>query len=578
MKKRIAAKICFGFFLMIDPVGPGLLAANPPDGAAADSPVPPANLRSASVPEGPGPHINPYSSLVTGPSVFLPDVQVNIDPGNLIDDFGPAIAVSRTGVIYVAWNGDETTKQIVVARSTDGGVTFSPAVPVNDAVAYPPSFSVYQPDIALDADDNVYVVWHDYRAWVDDYAYTSPIDVYMDKSTDGGATWGTDVLVSTNSTGSYPWHFQPYIAIDANSGNVYVSFTDYDRYYPVGDYGDVSFSRSIDGGAAFQPRIRVDDTPDSLLVVQEFSSVAVDAVSGDVFVAFEDGRGSGTDIYAAPSTDSGVTFSANVRVNVDTTSIQEQPTVTVDHSGGVFVAWLDWRDDPDPTSAPFLNHVMVGRSTDAGATFSPGVQVTDVYMDADYGYDFPPRLAADNGGGIHVVWFDTRVDTTLCYYDHSSDGGLTFGTDAILHDDVDSLSHALPRITIDAQGNPVATWMDQRNGNDKFDVFFTGPDGSTGIAGTGTSPHRLGQNYPNPFNPFTTIRYTVGEYSRVRIGIYDVGGQLIRTLVDRPRAEGEYTTFWDGRDDRGEPVSSGVYFYRLEAGATTLYKKLVLLR
>ncbi len=60
----------------------------------------------------------------------------------------------------------------------------------------------------MDANDNIYVVWHDYRAWADDNAFTSPIDVYMDVSTDGGATWGTDVLVSTGGSGSYPWHFQ----------------------------------------------------------------------------------------------------------------------------------------------------------------------------------------------------------------------------------------------------------------------------------------------------------------------------------------------------------------------------------
>jgi hypothetical protein len=528
--------------------------------------------------EGPGLDIDPRTLRAAVSSSFLPDVQVNVDPGNLIDDFGPAIAVSPTGVIYVVWNGDETLKQILISRSVDGGVTFSPAAQVNDPVVYPPSYSVYQPDIALDAGGDVYVVWHDYRAWADDNAYTSPIDVYLDKSSDGGATWGTDVLVSTNGTGSYPWHFQPYIAIDGASGSVYVSFTDYDRYHPDGDFGDVSFARSTDGGASFEPKIRVDDTPDSLLVVQEFSSVAVDPPSGDVFVVFEDGRGSGPDVYVARSSDGGQSFSPNVRVNVDTTSIQEQPTVVRDNAGSLYVAWLDWRDDPDPQSAPYLNHVFVGKSTDAGATWTPGVQVTDVYMNAEIDFDFPPRLAADDAGGVHVVWFDRRVDTTLCYYDYSSNGGQAFSTDAILHDNVDSLTHALPRIAIDGNNHPAMTWMDKRNGNDKFDVFFTGADALTAVSGEPGTLHTLAQNYPNPFNPYTSIRYHVGEYSHVRIRVYNARGQSVRTLVDAPRAAGDHATSWDGRDDRGTPVSSGVYFYRLRAGATVLQRKVVLLR
>jgi hypothetical protein len=545
------------------------------------SPSPPRNLRDAPVSvvgRDPNIEILPFLGTQSEAAYFSPDIQINYDPGNVIDDFGPVIAVAPNGVIYVVWNTDENFQSIYISRSVDGGVTFSPAVRINDTVAYPPSYAVFQPDIALDGDGNIYVVWHDYRAWIDDNSWTSPIDIYLDKSTDGGLTWGADVLVSVGGSGSYPWHFQPNITIDPTNTFVYVTFTDYDRYHPEGDYGDISIARSVDSGASFAPKMRIDDTPDSLLVVQEFSSVAVDAATGDVFVVFEDSRGTSKDIYLALSSDSAQSFEPNVRVNVDTTRAQEEPSIRVGSSGNVYVVWKDWRDDPDPQSSPYLNHVYLGRSTDGGATFFPGVQVTDEHMNAEIGFNFPPRLAVDNSDAVHVVWHDRRVDTTLCYYDVSTDGGQTFSADVILHDNIDSLTHALPRVAVDSNENPLMVWMDKRNGNTLFDIFFTGVESPSGVGSAASPSFRLGQNYPNPFNPHTAIRYSVGEPSFIEIAVYNVAGKRVRTLVSARMPEGTYQTSWDGTDDRGAPVASGVYLCQMQAGSQAIQRKLVLLR
>lgn len=90
----------------------------------------------------------------------------------------------------------------------------------------------------------------------------------------------------------------------------------------------------------------------------------------------------------------------------------------------------------------------------------------------------------------------------------------------------------------------------------------------------------LDNSYPNPFNPTTVIRYGIAERSHVSVKIYNVAGQLVRTLVNEvqaPRPEG-YTVRWNGLNDNGRPVSSGVYFYRLSAGDFLQAKKIVLLR
>ena len=88
----------------------------------------------------------------------------------------------------------------------------------------------------------------------------------------------------------------------------------------------------------------------------------------------------------------------------------------------------------------------------------------------------------------------------------------------------------------------------------------------------------LNQNHPNPFNPSTTISFTLREGARANLSIYDLNGKLITTLVDEVMGEGFKEVTWDGRDARGNLVSSGVYFYRLDAGKKVLTKKMVLLK
>jgi hypothetical protein len=102
----------------------------------------------------------------------------------------------------------------------------------------------------------------------------------------------------------------------------------------------------------------------------------------------------------------------------------------------------------------------------------------------------------------------------------------------------------------------------------------------TGVAEPRTpATFALGQNVPNPFNPRTLIRYDVPEGGgNVTIRIYDVGGRLVRTLVDALQSPGEKWVAWHGRDDRGAGVSTGVYFYRMTAPGFETTKKMVLLR
>lgn len=85
-------------------------------------------------------------------------------------------------------------------------------------------------------------------------------------------------------------------------------------------------------------------------------------------------------------------------------------------------------------------------------------------------------------------------------------------------------------------------------------------------------------NYPNPFNPETTIAYDIKDAGAVRLNIYNIKGQVVRTLVDATLAGGRYSVVWNGRDSKGKPVSSGVYYYRLECENFVSTRKMILMQ
>ena len=88
-------------------------------------------------------------------------------------------------------------------------------------------------------------------------------------------------------------------------------------------------------------------------------------------------------------------------------------------------------------------------------------------------------------------------------------------------------------------------------------------------------------NYPNPFNPETWIPYHLSEPAQVTLQLYTVDGTLVRTLALGHRAAGRYearhrAAYWDGKNEHGEPVSSGIYFYTLTAGDFTATRKMLI--
>ena len=114
-------------------------------------------------------------------------------------------------------------------------------------------------------------------------------------------------------------------------------------------------------------------------------------------------------------------------------------------------------------------------------------------------------------------------------------------------------------------------WLFSLNYIDVELVAPTGVDDDVVPAALALSP-----SYPNPFNPETTIEFALPAEGPVRLSVFDSRGRTVRVLVDERVPAGTHAVTWDGRDDAGQALASGVYFHRLEAAGVKRVGKMVL--
>jgi len=89
---------------------------------------------------------------------------------------------------------------------------------------------------------------------------------------------------------------------------------------------------------------------------------------------------------------------------------------------------------------------------------------------------------------------------------------------------------------------------------------------------------QLQQNYPNPFNPTTTITFTIPKEEQASLAIYDLLGHQVRILTQKTFSAGDYTLIWNGQDDIGLPVASGIYVIILSTGEQRVSRKMMLVK
>ncbi len=224
----------------------------------------------------------------------------------------------------------------------------------------------------------------------------------------------------------------------------------------------------------------------------------------------------------------------------------------------------------------------------------------------------PALLVLDSAGSPAVIeddWFDLAVGyfedgslaTTNANKRFYFAGARLFGIApgdasgrrliATYHFSVDPTWSTSDVIVIDTNqfnANSVWTFINKVNPPQGFKpVWPYGPGGSITIAdvssatatgGAVPNSFSLSQNYPNPFNPTTTIEFSVPSREWVRLDVFNVLGQKVNTLLDAPLDANTYKVEWDGTDQSGGSVASGIYFYKLTAGEHVDTRKMMLLK
>ena len=206
----------------------------------------------------------------------------------------------------------------------------------------------------------------------------------------------------------------------------------------------------------------------------------------------------------------------------------------------------------------------------------------------------------------------TSYDDIQAFFDFDGDGTIE-GTQSEIQGLMDQLKASLPidsDPTSDHFGEPVYYDKDSLlvKGQPEYvegiwNYYFVKADGSMGVHnakyaaallrktlglpiiadvevvdGRVPSEYALSQNYPNPFNPTTNLSFSLPRAERVTIQIYDVVGDLVKTLIDQTFAAGTFSVTWDGTDNAGARTASGMYIYRMQAGSFAVAKKMLMLK
>lgn len=228
-----------------------------------------------------------------------------------------------------------------------------------------------------------------------------------------------------------------------------------------------------------------------------------------------------------------------------------------------------------------LNNVQAMSALDLPLKYSKGVTLEEVTFDGTRSADFDFKYADIRSDQNTVI-----IGLIPMVYGQKKDLEPGEGVIANLVFRVDDPTIKTIDLAITTTTNPDHSLMFIHNDADgqlKADapelsglsVTLSGKEGGTIML---PKEFALRQNAPNPFNPTTSIAYDLPKATNVRLDIFNVLGQKVVTLVDGFQNAGTQNVIWDGRDQSGSSVASGIYFYRISAGDFSATKKMMMLK
>jgi hypothetical protein len=339
----------------------------------------------------------------------------------------PAVAVDSSAGIHVVWQDDAPgDKEIYYKRSTDGGTTWT----TSQRLTWTAGTS-RNPAIAVDASNNLHVVWDDDQS--------GGLEIYYMKSTDGGTSWSASQRLSWTSIS--PWY--PAIAIDS-FGSLYVVWHDWGP-----GNNEIYYIKSPDGGTTWTSTHRLTWTSGS----STFPAIYVDSLDG-LHLVWQDDTPGNNEVYYKKSADGGAAWTTSKRLSW-TSNTSQYPATAADSSGNPHVVWYDL--------TPGNREIYTRKSTDGGTAWTTSQRLTWTT-----GGSFYPVVSPDSSGNIHVVWKEYLPGNYELYHRKSSDGGMTWMTKERLT--WTSGESDVPAIAADSSGGIHVVWPDLTPGN--YEIYY----------------------------------------------------------------------------------------------------------
>jgi hypothetical protein len=504
--------------------------------------------------------IDPFGSLQGS------NFKVNADTASA-NQLSPAVATNGNNDFIVAWEdwrNISASKDVYAAAYNSSGTAMGSNFKVG---TYAANGEETSPDVAMNRHGKFVVTWNVLFGGYSGGDY----DIYAQRFSFPNVSADTSFRVN-DDTGNY-YQFDPAAAMDS-AGDFVIVWTDNRSGY----YWDIFAQRYGPSGSALGSNFEVTSDPPS--AEQSWPKVAMSA-TGSFVVVWEDDRDGNEDIYAQRYDGSGAAQGSNFKVNSPSASgDQKRPDVAMDYAGNFVVVWQDDRDHSTwGTDVYFRHYDSTGNPLDVD------LRVNDDAGNADQS---SPQVARDSAGNFVITWQDFRNDQYN--YDvyaqrFDSIGNKIEGNYQVANSNFRNFGQQMPACAV-TPSDVFFAWQDNRRARG-WDIYakVVGWDWSVveGEPVTKPSSFELSQNYPNPFNPTTAIRFKVqcSKFkvpSRTTLKIYNILGETVKTLVDELKSEGSYTVTWDGKDEKGEEVASGIYLYRLKVGEYSEVRKMVLLR
>jgi len=442
-------------------------------------------------------------------------------------DLNPASPFANT--LYCSWTRFDFGTEILLVRSTDEGVTWSIPVSVSDESSVQGSFPAVGPN------GDLYVVWRHSG------------QIMFDKSTDGGITFGTDIVVS-NAPGAWFPHMAVDLSGGPRNGFIYVTWNDERN----GD-DDAFVSYSSDGGATWSTPLRVNNDPIGNGKIQYWPSVAISEL-GEITILFYDTRNTPSnsfiEAYIARSID-GLSFTNELLssepspTSVPNNDVRFGDYIAIDAYGGnVVPVWTDERAggfDMDIYTA-VINPILPVELTNFTARLSGGNTILEWSTATELNnLGFEIERSLNQQTWITIGFVEGRGTTTESQSYLFTDEGIA-GT----------VYYRLKQIDFDGTYN--------------FSLVIE-------VNSASVTTIDLEQNYPNPFNPNTNIKYQVGNDGFVILVVFNSLGEVVVTLVNEFKKAGTYQLTFNGTD-----LPSGIYIYTLKSGNFIQSKKMILLK